>query len=119
MGSSWVGAGQDVLEVAYGAVQVGDLLAQPADVAGRGEVDPVQRVPGGPLDPPLHLGPGPQQQPGDVGERLRLDRVLQPAAHRALDRVVDLTPQRLARHRASLRRPGCSGTTLPPRPRAA
>jgi hypothetical protein len=114
MGSSWVGAGQDVLEVAYGAVQVGDLLAQPAHVAGRGEVDPVQRVPGGPLDPPR-----PEQQPGDVGERLRLDRVLEPGAHRALDRVVDLTPQRLARHRASLRRPGCSGSTLPPRPRPA
>jgi hypothetical protein len=99
-----------VIEPADAAVERGDLLAQPGDVAGRRQVHAVQGAAGRPLDAAAHLSPCAQGQPGDVGEHLGLDQLLQAAAHGALDGVERGPPQRFACHQRHLletvQRPG-------------
>lgn len=58
----------------------------------------MQRTAGGPLHLAADLGAGAHDQPGDVGEDVGLDGLLQARPERALDGVVRAAPQRLAGH---------------------
>lgn len=84
---------QLVLEPPYGLIQAGQLLAQPRDVGGGRQVDPVQGPPGGLLDAPAGAGSQPQHKPCRVGELLGLHGPLQLLPDRPLDRVKRPAPQ--------------------------